>query len=369
MIGLALMSQATTTFRDDIAGHPAIRTRSRKNLLRWGLMAGGVVAAVIGGGFYWLSSGRWVDTDDAYVQADSMMLSTDVSGIVASIPVHEGQAVTKGQVLFTLDPQKFQIALDNAQANLAQVRLNVQAAKADYQAALRDTDVKQQQVNADQATYDRYAGLVKAHAVTQQETDDARFKLAADRQAVSASQSQARALLAKLAGNPDIAVQDTPSVKQAQAQVAEAEREMNHAIMKAPYDGVVTRVNALQIGMYLGASTAAFGLVSTDRVWVQAQPKETQLTFAKNGDPVDVTFDLYPGRTWKGTIQSVSPATDQNFSLLPAENSSGNWVKVVQRIPVRIQIDRKPGDPPLRAGMSADIDIDTGHVRTLSDLF
>ena len=160
-----------------------------------------------------------------------------------------------------------------------------------------------------------------------------------------------------------------PSFKQAQAQVAEAEREMNHSVVRAPYSGIVTRVNKLQLGMYLGASSAAFGLVSTDHVWVEAQPKETQLTNAKNGDPVDVSFDLYPGRTWKGVVESVAPATDQNFSLLPAENSSGNWVKVVQRIPVRVRLDMQQVDPPLRAGMSADIDIDTGHVRTLSDLF
>jgi len=363
------MSHAATALREDIATRPAVRARSRQKLLRWGLMAGGVLAVIIGGGAYWLSSGRWVATDDAYVQADSMTMSTDVSGIVASIPVHEGEAVSKGQVLFSLDPQKFQIALDNARANLAQTRLNIEAAKADYQAALRDTDARQQQVNADQATYGRYAALVKERAVTQQETDDARYKLAADQQAVRASESQARALLAKLDGNPDIATEDMPSFKQAQAQVAEAEREMNHAVVRAPYDGIVTQVNKLQPGMYLGASTAAFGLVSTDHVWVEAEPKETQLTFAKNGDPVDVSFDIYPGRSWQGTVESVAPATDQNFSLLPAENSSGNWVKVVQRIPVRIRVDMKPGDPPLRAGMSAEIDIDTGHTRTLSDLF
>ncbi len=363
------MSQASTAFRDDIATRPAVRGRSRKKLVRWGLMAGGVLAVIIGGAAYWLSSGRWVDTDDAYVQADSMTLSTDVSGIVASIPVHEGESVTKNQVLFRLDPQKFQIALDNARANLGEVRLNVEAAKADYQAALRDTGAKQQQVNADQATYQRYSSLMKQHAVTQQETDDARYKLAADQQAVRAAESRARALLAKLAGNPTINVEDTPSFKQAQAQVAEAEREMNHSVVRAPYDGIVTQVNKLQLGMYLGASTAAFGLVSTDHVWVEAQPKETQLTYAKKGDAVDVSFDIYPGRSWKGTVQSLAPATEQNFSLLPAENSSGNWVKVVQRIPVRVKVDMKPGDPPLRAGMSADIDIDTGHVRTLSDLF
>jgi membrane fusion protein (multidrug efflux system) len=363
------MSHATTTFREDIATRPAARVRSRKTLFRWGLMAGGVVAVIIGGGLYWLSSGRWEDTDDAYVQADSVTLSTDVSGVVDSIPVHEGQAVSKGEVLFSLDPQKFQIALDNARANLAQVRLNVEAAKADYQGALRDTGAKQQQVNADQATYDRYALLVKQRAVTQQETDDSRYKLAADQQAVSASESQARALLAKLNGNPNIATEDMPSFKQAQAQVAEAEREMAHSVVRAPYDGIVTQVNKLQPGMYLSASTAAFGLVSTDHVWVEAEPKETQLTYAKNGDHVNVSFDIYPNRIWQGTVESIAPATDQNFSLLPAQNSSGNWVKVVQRIPVRVRVDMKAGDPPLRAGMSADIDIDTGHVRSLSDLF
>ncbi len=178
------MSQAATTFREDVATRPAVRSRSRRKLIRWALMAGGVLAVILGGGFYWLSSGRWIDTDDAYVQADSMTMSTDVSGIVTTIPVHEGEAVRKGQILFTLDPQKFQIALDNARANLAQTRLNIEAAKADYQAALRDTGAKQQQVNADQATYDRYASLVKQRAVTQQATDDARYKLAADQQAM-----------------------------------------------------------------------------------------------------------------------------------------------------------------------------------------
>jgi membrane fusion protein (multidrug efflux system) len=362
------MSQSAA-YHGDVRDRTTTRRRSRRQLIRWSLMAGGVLAVVAGGGAYWLSSGRWVDTDDAYVQADSMTMSTDVSGIVASIPVHEGEAVAKGEVLFTLDPQKFRIALDTARADLAQVRLNIESMKADYQAALRDTAARQQQVNADQATYDRYQALVKQRAVTQQETDDARYKLAADQQAVRASESQARAQLAKLSGNPDIAVEDTPAFRQAQARVAEAEREMDHSVVRAPYDGIVTQVSKLQPGMFLGASTAAFGLVSTDHVWVEAQPKETQLTYAKAGDHVDVGFDLYPGRSWFGVVESIAPATDQNFSLLPAENSSGNWVKVVQRIPVRVRIDLKPGDPPLRAGMSAEVAIDTGHVRTLSDLF
>jgi membrane fusion protein (multidrug efflux system) len=277
--------------------------------------------------------------------------------------------VTKGQILYTLDPQKFAIALDNARANLAQVRLNIEALKADHQAAVRDAGVKQQEVNADQATYDRYASLGRLHAVTQQQIDDARYKLAADQQALGASDSQARSQLARLGNKPDIPAEDTPAFKQAQAQLAETEREMDHSVMRAPYAGIVTQVHKLQIGMYLGVGTAAFALVSIEHMWVEAEPKETQLTYVRNGDHVDVSFAMYPGRTWAGTIQSVAPATDQNFSLLPAENSSGNWVNVVQRIPVRIVIDMKARDPPISAGMSADVDIDTGHVRKLSDLF
>jgi membrane fusion protein (multidrug efflux system) len=331
-------------------------------------MGGGVLLAGVAALGFWLNGGRWVSTDDAYAQADTMTLSTDVAGIVSDIDVHEGQVVTKGQVLFRLDPEKFQIALETAQANVAQTRLNIEAMKADYQSALREAAAKQQQVNADQARFDRLAALNRQHAVTQQETDDARFKLAADQQALNAANQQAVAHLARLGGNPDLPIEAMPTFKQAQAQLAEAQREMDHSVVRAPYAGIVTQVNKLQPGLFLGASSAAFGLVSTDHVWVEAQPKETQLTWARPGDHADVNFDLYPGRTWSGVVESIAPATDQQFSLLPAQNSSGNWVKVVQRLPVRVRIDRQPADPPLRAGMSASVDIDTGHVRHLGDL-
>lgn len=364
------MSHAATANREDADPTPAAsRSARRRSLLRPILMGGGVAALAVGALVYWLSTGRWIGTDDAYVQADTTTLSTDVSGIVAEIPVHEGQVVKQGDVMFRLDPAKFRIALDNAEANLAQTRLTLEAMKADYQALLRDAAARQQQVNSDQSTYDRLAGLLKQHAVTQQETDDARYKLAVDQQALQASAMQARAQLAKLGGNPDIPVDQMPAFRQAEAECAEARRESDHATVHAPYDGIVTQVNKLQPGMFLAASTAAFGLVSTTHMWVEAQPKETELTWTKPGDHVDVSFDLYPGRTWDGVVESIAPATDQQFALLPAQNSSGNWVKVVQRIAVRIRVDRHPGDPALRAGMSADVSIDTGHRRSLSDLF
>jgi membrane fusion protein (multidrug efflux system) len=364
------MSQATSTVspRDAVAP-PIVRKRRRSGLLRPLLMLGGIVVVAAGSLGYWLNTGRWVSTDDAYVEADKLAVSTDVSGIVAAIPVHEGERVKQGQVLFRLDPQQFQIAVDGAKANRAQTALDMESMKRDYQRMLADIGMREAQVQSDQADYQRYAALVKGGGVTKQEYDNARFKLAADQQQLDAAKQQAEVQLAKLGGDPNVDVKTTPQYLAAQAKLAEAERELDHTVVKAPFDGIVTEVPKLQPGMYLSASTGAFGLVSTDHVWVEAQPKETQLTWVKPGDHVNVTVDSYPGHTWDGVVESIAPASSNEFSVLPAQNSSGNWVKVVQRLPLRVRVDRRPDDPELRAGMSVEIDVDTGHVRTLADLF
>ncbi len=292
-----------------------------------------------------------------------------MSGIVAEIPVREGQLVQKGDVLVRLDDRQFRIALDAAQADLAQTKLTLEATKRDYQRMLRDTSAKQAQVAMDQARFDRIAALVGKGEVTRQAYDDARFQLAADQANSESAQSAAQVQLARLDGNANVDVTALPAYRRAEATVAEAQRQLDHATIRAPMDGVVTGVDAAQPGLYLAASSAAFGLVSADHVWVEANPKETELTWVKPGDKVAVTVDTYPGRTWDGTVETIAPASGSEFSILPAQNSSGNWVKVVQRLPVRIQLDRKPGDPPLRAGMSVEADIDTGHTRSVHDLF
>ncbi|MDQ2804826.1 MAG: HlyD family secretion protein, partial [Pseudomonadota bacterium] len=261
-----------------------------------------------------------------------------------------------------------QIALDAARANLQQTVLNLESLKADYTRAQRQTAAQDAQVSADKATFDRYGQLVKTNAVTRQEYDDAKYKLAADQAQVGSSQAQARAAIARLGGQANAPVQQMPAYKEAEARIAEAQREANHAVVRAPFTGVVTRVSKLQIGQYLGASTPAFGLVSDTHLWVAAEPKETSLTWARPGQPVTVSIDTYPGRTWHGHVEVIAPATDQEFSLLPAQNSSGNWVKVVQRVPVRIALDNPSAGPTLSAGMSADVSIDTHHKRTIGDL-
>jgi len=345
-----------------------VTRRARRRAFRPFLMVGGIVAVIVASAGYWLHSGRIVSIDDAYVRAAKLAVSTDVSGIVAVVAVKEGERVKQGEVLFRLDPQPFQIALAGARANLAQVALSMDAMKRDYQRMLRDVDARQAQLESDQASLARFASLVHNGGVTRADYDDARFRVAVDRAADESLQTQAQVQLARLGGNADVDVTTTPLYQQAKAQVDEDQRQLDHTVVLAPFDGIATQVDSLQPGMYLAASTAAFGLVSTEHVWVEASPKETDLTFVKPGDHVDLSVDTYPGRSWNAVVESIAPASGAEFSVLPPQNASGNWVKVVQRIPLRVRVDRKPGDPELRAGMSVIVDIDTGHVRHFADL-
>ena len=362
------MSHAATTLRD-VPKDQAAAAKSRRRLLRPVLMLGGVIIVGVGSLYFWLSGGRYVDIDNAYIQAERLSVSTDVSGLIAAVPVHEGQQVKQNDVLLKLDDRQFRIALQSAQANLAQTRLTLDATKRDYERMLRDVASKNAQVQLDQARFDRTNGLVRGGDVSRQAYDDARFQLQVDSQAYESSKVAAQVQLAKLGGDANADVDTMPAFKQAQAQVDEAQRQLDHATVRAPMDGVVTGVNSVSPGMYLGASTGAFGLVSERQAWVEANPKETELTYVRPGNKVEVTVDTYPGRVWDGKVESIAPASGSEFSILPAQNSSGNWVKVVQRIMVRVSLDMKPGDPPLRAGMSVEANIDTGHTRSLHDLW
>lgn len=349
--------------------------RAEPKKLRRFLMIGGPALLIAIAFLVWLFGGRYVSTDDAYVQASKLMVTTDVSGIVQDVDVKEGQLVHKGDVLFRLDPKPFTIALQNAQAQLEQTALTVASMKDDYQRMLSDIDAQQAQVNLAQVTYARQAALLKHNATAKQTYDQADSALAAAKSTLDSLQKQAAVQLAKLGGNPNIPVEQHPEYKQAKAAVDEDKRQFDHAVVRAPFDGMVTAVSSLQPGAVIISAVSAFmatsavGLVSTSDIWVDADFKETDLTWVQPGDPVDVTIDTYPGRTWHGEVEAVAPATGSEFSVLPAQNSSGNWVKVTQRITVRVKLDHQDGDPPLRAGISANVDIDTGHHRSLFDMF
>ena len=354
---------------------PAAGTKKKRGKLRSTLMLGGIAAVIVGSLAFYIQGGRWVSSDDAYVRAAKLMVSTDVSGIVSAVDVKQGQHVKAGDVLFRVDPRQFQIALDAAKANLAQIKLTLTAAQQDYTRLQSDIAAQTAQVQLAQSNFQRAQDLVNVNAGTRAAFDQTRFTLEAAQRQLDSLKQQAQVALVRLGGKTDLPVEQLPQYAQAQASVDEAQRQLDHTTVRAPFSGTVTAVDTLQPGTFLVSQTAALtntgaiGLVSDENVWVEANLKETDLTYARTGDPVDVTIDAYPDREWHGHVDSIFPASGSEFSILPAQNASGNWVKVVQRIPVRIRLDRAAGDPPLRAGMSAVVEVDTGHKRQWSDLW
>jgi membrane fusion protein (multidrug efflux system) len=340
-----------------------------KARLRRALMIGGVALFALVAGAVYLTGGRYVGSDDSYVHANKLMVSTDVSGLVATVSVHEGQKVKKGDVLFTLDPLPFRIALDNAKAALAQTVQDVNSTKATYRADLAQIAAQAAQVNVNQATYNRYLALAKQNAIAPMQVDTARAALLSAQATMASLKQSADTQLAMLNGNPNLPAEQTPSYQKAKATVDEDQRQLDHSVVRAPFDGTVNEVDSLQVGTLVISALSAFtttsavGLIANTGMWIESDMKETELTHVRPGAQVGITIDTYPDCKWTGHIDSISAGSDSSFSALPAENGSGNWVKVVQRIPVRVAIDHSQCDRPLRAGMSAVISIDTGHRR------
>ena len=239
--------------------------------------------------------------------------------------------------------------------------------QASYRLALAQIEQAQADLPFYQTAFKRQQDLLATGAGTKAAFDQAQHDLEATQQKVAVAKAQADAALAQLGGDPNQPIESNSFYLQAKSNVDNAERDLGDTIVRAPFDGVVTNVDALQPGAYLQASQQAFSLVSSTDMWVAASPKETELTYVRPGEPATITVDAYPGVEWKGAVQSISPASGASFSLLPAQNTTGNWVKVVQRIPLRVGIADAQGRPPLRVGMSVTVDIDTGHPRGLPD--
>jgi membrane fusion protein (multidrug efflux system) len=322
--------------------------------------------ALIAGGYWYVTGGKMMSMDDAYVEADKVGISTDVSGIVQEIDVTENQHVETGQVLYRLDDLPFRLALQRDEAQVGIIRNDLNALKANYQDMQAQTKQAQYDIEYYDREFRRQQELVSRSVVSQASFDTARRNLQGAQQRLASLNQQLAAIAANLNGDPNIPVEQYPRYRDAVAQRDEAARQLAHTVVKAPFAGIVTNVPSIALGKYLQASTTAFNLVTTDHVWVDANPKETELTHVRPGQPVTVTVDTYPEMQWGGTVESISPAAAQEFSLLPAQNTSGNWVKVVQRIPMRVRVDTSDKSlPPLRAGMSVEVDVDTGHTRGL----
>jgi membrane fusion protein (multidrug efflux system) len=344
-----------------------------KKSLRRPLMFALLPLTLVVGGYFYVTGGATMSTDNAYVQADMVGLSTDVSGTVREVLVHDNQKVAMGDVLFTLDDLQFRLALDRAEAQIGNTRNDLLALQTSYRNMQTQVEQAKTDVDFNTVNFKRQQQLLSNNFTPQATFDTSRNTLQGSQQKLASLNAQLAGIAANLNGNPDAPIEDHPRYKDALAARDEAARQLAHTVVRAPFAGIVTNVPSLQPGQYLAAAAVAFNIVSTDHVWVQASPKETELTYVKPQQKVTVDVDTYPGEQWAGTVDSISPASASSFSLLPAENTSGNWVKVVQRIPMRILVNNAPGKPPLRVGMSVEVNVDTGHARGfpsfITDLF
>lgn len=327
------------------------------------LVAGPLAVLVVAGGFY-LVGGRFVGTDNAYVKADKVALAPEVKGRIAAVDVVENQPVRAGAALFRLDDAPYRIALAKAEADLAEARHTVASLKGQYRQKVEEIALARANAALAAKEFERKSALIKSNTVSASTLDTARTELDVARQRIRVAEQELAQIAAKLGGDPEVAVDDHPLTRAARAARDQAALDLDHTVLRAPFDGVASQVP--KPGAWVDADSAVMALVSDRRLWIDANFKETDLTHVAAGQPVTIAVDTYPDRAWRGRVDSISPASGAEFSVIPAQNTTGNWVKVVQRIPVRIAIDDAPGAPILRAGMSVEVEIDTGHVRPLA---
>jgi membrane fusion protein, multidrug efflux system len=332
---------------------------------RKALLIGGPALVIILALILYLAGGRYVSTDDAYVEAARVNVSSNVPGRVNEVDVRDNQSVRAGQTLFTLDARPFRIAVEDAEAQLAGARLKMQGLQATYRQRQADEKAARDTLIYRQRDYEREKKLAADGIASRAQLDQAVHELDAAREELTASIQRAASALADLGGDDSAPIDSRPAVREAQAALERARLNLSYTVVRAPIDGIVTKVEQLQAGDYIDAAAPQFALVSQHDMWVEANFKETELTYMRPGQRVTFHVDAFPGKTFTGRVQSTSPGTGSSFSLLPAENASGNWVKVVQRLPVRLSIDAGHADVPLAAGMSVVAKVDTAHRRSL----
>src|SRR6185503_16899758 len=309
--------------------------------------------------FVWLSSGRYVSTDNAYVKGDRAMIATELSGLIVEVPVQENQRVSRGQLLFRLDDQPYRTALAKIESEAEIQRAEIRGLRAQWRTKREDIKAALSQQVYAQADYERQRDLAERKFAPAAKLEESRMSADVARQRISAAEEDLQRIEAQLAGDPKIRVDDHHKVKQMLAARDEALLNLRRATIESPLDGIVAKRPVP--GSYATAGQPAIVVVADTDLWIEANFKETELTRVRPGQPASVRVDTYPDIECHGTVLSIAQATGAEFAVLPPQNASGNWVKVVQRIPVRVAVKCKEGDPPLRTGMSAVVEIDTGH--------
>jgi membrane fusion protein (multidrug efflux system) len=336
----------------------ALRRGRVRRLLLWVVPAIVVVAGV----WWYGSGGRYVETDNSYVKQDRVDVAAQVGGEVRAVLVRENERVTAGQPVLALDDALPSVAVQRAEAQLASARSQVLELKAAYREKEGELAVARRTSDYAVREYERQKTLAAQKLVPATALDAAHRSADLATGAIGVLELQASQTRARLGGDADLPVERHPAVLSAAAELARARIDLARTRIAAPQAGIASHLP--KVGDHLEPGRPAFAVVTDHAVWVEANFKETDLEWVRPGQPVEVVVDTYPSHRWKGRVESISQATGAEFSLLPPQNATGNWVKVVQRIPVRIAIDTGPDQPPLRDGMSANVEIDTGpHTR------
>jgi membrane fusion protein, multidrug efflux system len=352
------MSSAPAKDKSNTTGRRIPSGRRLKRVFLLGVIP--FVFTLVGLALY-LMGGRYVETDNAYVKADKIPISAEVSGMIQEVLVKENQDVIAGQPLFRINAVPFQIAVARARAKLAQVRTDLETMKASYREKQAEITLERTKYAFAVKEQKRQADLLGKKFISAAKYDEAEQNTRLASQQIDILEQDLKRLAESLGGSVDMAIEKHPRYLAALAELEQARVDLTHTEVKAPFAGTVS--NPPKTGQYASAGSMAMVLVVSSHLWVEANFPETDLTYMHQGQPVEIRIDTYPGVSWKGTVESLSPATGAEFSVIPAQNATGNWVKIAQRVPVRIRLEDEPGMPLLRTGLSAIVEIDTGHRR------
>ncbi|MPZ31209.1 MAG: HlyD family efflux transporter periplasmic adaptor subunit [Rhodospirillales bacterium] len=333
--------------------------------LRLVLLVAVPLVAVAGGVFWWLSGGRYVGTDNAYVKAHIVQIAPEISGQVRRVLVRDHQAVSAGESLMTIESRPFKLALDSAEAELDAARSQVETLRGTWREVMSELADAEARADYFKRQWQRQEELAIKGVASASRRDEAQNEARAAADHVATVRAKLRRVLVALNGDPQLPVEDHHLVRDKSAAREQAALDLARTTIRAPVDGVVVNMR-VQRGEQVKAAAPLFVLVVVSRPWVEANFKETDLTHVRVGQKATVVLDTYPDVTWEAVVESLSPATGAEFAVLPPQNASGNWVKVVQRLPVKLRLSPQPGEPRLRAGMTATVRIDTGRERTVA---
>jgi membrane fusion protein, multidrug efflux system len=352
-----------------VAGRfPARPRKTLRERLRPFLLFGFPLLLAMAGAAYYFAEEPYVSTDDAFVRVAKESINARVSGQVVEVAVKDNQRVRMGQLLFRIDPRPYQIAVDQAEARLGSARLQVGELKATYRQQLVELQSARDSAEFDEREYARKSTLVADNWTPRAVFERAQTDLKVARQHIASIEQQIANTVVALNGDPNIEIDRHPTVHEAKAELDRALLDLSYAAVVAPDDGIVTKVDEMQVGDYVNTGAAVFSLLSSQRIWIEANFRETDLTHMRPGQTATIAVDVYPGRSFKAHVVSMSPGTGSEFAVLPPENATGNWVKVVQRLPIRLELDAADPNRPLFSGISVTASVDTNHRSSLMGL-